>query len=239
MNRSLKCVVIDDEPLARELIRSYVERTPNLELAGSFESASEAVKTVMTGDIDLIFLDIKMPLLNGVEFAAMIPRSIRVIYVTAYDSYALDAFRTNALDYLLKPVSYAEFMKAVGKAIEWFMMKDTYEASMGPALSGDTITVKADNRLIQMKTDTIKYVEVRKDHLLFFRTTGETVSSVMSMRDIEEVLPPSRFMRVHRSFIVNLSNVEVVERNRIVFGKTYIPISESKRDEFLKRMGAS
>ncbi|MDE6237128.1 MAG: LytTR family DNA-binding domain-containing protein [Muribaculaceae bacterium] len=239
MNRSLKCVVIDDEPLARELIRSYVERTPNLELAGSFESASEAVKTVMTGDIDLIFLDIKMPLLNGVEFAAMIPRSIRVIYVTAYDSYALDAFRTNALDYLLKPVSYAEFMKAVGKAIEWFMMKDTYEASMGPALSGDTITVKADHRLIQMKTDTIKYVEVRKDHLLFFRTTGETVSSVMSMRDIEEVLPPSRFMRVHRSFIVNLSNVEVVERNRIVFGKTYIPISESKRDEFLKRMGAS
>lgn len=214
-----------------------MERTKGLQLDGCFESAAEAVRTVMSGSVDIVLLDIQMPLLNGIEFGKMIPRRTRIIYVTAYENYALDAIRVNALDYLLKPVSYGEFLKAIGKALEWFSMRRKYEESMKPASSGDTITVKADYRLVQMKTDSILYIEVIKDRLIFYRKEGENVSSVMSMRDIEELLPASKFMRVHRSFIVNLRNVEVVERNRIVFGKTYIPISESKRDEFLRRVG--
>ncbi|MDE6028617.1 MAG: LytTR family DNA-binding domain-containing protein [Muribaculaceae bacterium] len=236
MERILSCVVIDDEPLACELLKNYVERTSGLRLDGCYESAADAVKHVMAGDVDLVFLDINMPLLNGIEFGKMIPRSTRIIYVTAYDSYAIEGFRTNALDYLLKPVSYAEFLKAVGKALEWFSMRESYEREQA-ATSSDTITVKADYRLVQMKTDTILYIEVRKDRLIFFRTAGENISSVMSMRDIEELLPASKFMRVHRSFIVNLKNVEVVERNRIVFGNTYIPISDARREEFLRRVG--
>ncbi|MBD5189884.1 MAG: response regulator transcription factor [Bacteroidales bacterium] len=239
MERLLNCIVIDDEPLARELLKSYVERTAGLRLDGCFESAAEAVKPVMSGEVDLVFLDINMPLLNGIEFGKMIPRRTRIIYITAYDTYALEGFRTNALDYLLKPVSYGEFLKAIGKALEWFSMREVYEMSQEKVSAPHTLTVKADHRLVQMKTDSILYIEVRKDRLIFFRNEGEDVSAVMSMRDIEALLPSSNFMRVHRSFIVNLHNVEVVERNRIIFGKSYIPISDSRRDEFLRRVGVS
>lgn len=113
---NLSCIIIDDEPLARELLKSYVEKTPVLSLKGSFESAAEAVKTVIDGNIDIIFLDINMPMLNGIEFAGIIPKSTRIIFVTAYDQYALQGFKVNALDYLLKPVSYSDFMTSVGKA---------------------------------------------------------------------------------------------------------------------------
>lgn len=235
MSRNLRCIIIDDEPLARELIKCYVEKTPVLELQGCYESAADAVKTVLDGGIDLIFLDINMPMLNGIEFASIIPVHTRIIYITAYEQYALQGFKVNALDYLLKPVSYTEFMKAVGKAVEWQAMCDAYKGSTKQA-SG-MLTVKADYRLVQMKIDTIKYVEVQKDRVIFYRTEGDPVSSLMSMKEIEELLPGESFMRVHRSFIVNINMVEIVERSRIVFGKTYIPIADSKKDEFISRLG--
>ncbi len=188
----------------------------------------------MEDNLDIIFLDINMPMLNGIEFASLIPTHTRIIYVTAYEQYALDGFKVNALDYLLKPVSYADFMKSVGKAIEWQTMRDAM-ASQTKSVP-DMLTVKADYRLIQMRMDSIRYIEVQKDRVIFYRTDGEPVSSLMSMRELEETLPSDIFMRVHRSFIVNLRRIEIVERNRIVFGKTYIPISESKRDEFLDRL---
>ncbi len=231
--------MIDDEPLARDLLRSYCERTPGLCMDGEYESAADAMKKVMSETIDLVFLDINLPLLNGIEFAEIIPSRTRIIYVTAYSKYALDGFRVNALDYLLKPVSYTDFLNAVGKAVEWFSMKDFYQDRQNVPFENDTITVKSDYRLVQMKTDSILYIEVRKDRLIFVRTDGEDVNAVMSMRDIEEILPASKFMRVHRSFIVNFRNVEVVERSRIVFGNTYIPISDSKKEEFFRKIGVS
>lgn len=235
METTLRCIIIDDEPLARELIKSYVDKTPVLELEGAFESAADAMKCVMGGHIDVIFLDINMPMLNGIEFASVIPPSARIIYVTAYEQYALQGFKVNALDYLLKPVSYPEFLKAVGKAVEWHTMRRaaTRENKTQPGM----ITVKADHRLVQMRTDSIRYIEVQKDRVIFYRTEGEPVSSLMSMKEIEEQLPDDVFMRIHRSFIVNLRNVEIVERGRVVFGKTYIPISDSRREEFLARLG--
>ncbi|MBD5245121.1 MAG: response regulator transcription factor [Barnesiella sp.] len=235
MSQNLKCIIIDDEPLARELIKSYIDKTPALTLAGSFESAAEAVKAVMEEDIQLVFLDINMPMLNGIDFAKVIPPKVRIIYITAYEQYAVDGYRVNALDYLLKPVNYAEFLQSVGKAIEWFTMVRAAERNTREDCG--FITVKADYRLIHLNLDNILYAEVRKDHIIFFRKDGDPVSSLMSMREVEEMLPPWRFMRVHRSFIVNLHNVEVVERGRIVFGKEYIPISESHREEFLARLG--
>ncbi len=235
MENTLNCIVIDDEPLARELIKSYVEKTPALKLCGCFESAADAVKSVVGGEIDLVFLDIDMPMLNGIDFARIIPERTRIIYITAYGQYALQGFKVNALDYLLKPVSYAEFMSAVGKAVKWCSMRDSYE-SQNRAVH-DTITVKSEYRLVQMKIDAITYIEVQKDRVIFNRTDGEPVSSLMSMRDLEEHLPSDRFMRVHRSFIVNMGNIEVVERGRIIFGKTYVPVADSRREEFLARLG--
>lgn len=241
MERILRCIVIDDEPLARELLKSYCERTPGLKMENCFESAAEAVKTVMSDSIDLVFLDINMPLLNGVEFARLIPPTTRIIFVTAYANYALEGFRLNALDYLLKPVSYQEFLQSVGKAMEWFAMRASVKDTRTEQETGntDTIIVKSDYKLLQLRMDSIQYIEVRKDRLIFVRNNGEDISVVMSMREVEKILPPATFMRVHRSFIVNLKNVEVIDRNRIVFGKTYIPVSDSHKEEFLRRVGAS
>lgn len=236
MDNSLSSIIIDDEPLARELLKSYVEKTPALKLCGSFESAADAVKTVIEGNTDIIFLDINMPMLNGIEFARIVPKHTRIIYVTAYEQYALQGFKVNALDYLLKPVSYAEFMRAVGKAIEWFTLCESGKNAATAKPHSGMLTVKADYRLVQMQTDTIKYIEVQKDRVIFYRSEGEPVSSLMSMRELEELLPEEIFMRVHRSFIVNLRKVEIVERGRIVFGKTYIPVSDSRREEFLSRL---
>lgn len=234
MEDKLRCVIVDDEPLARELIKSYIERTPDLSLVGSYESAAEAVKTVIDGDVDLVFLDINMPMLNGVEFAQLVPSRTRIIFITAYEQYALQGFKVNALDYLLKPVNYAEFMKAVSKAIEWKKMRTVLESSSYSRQ--DMITVKADYKLVQMKLGSIQYIEVQKDRVIFNRSDGDPVSSLMSMRELEEYLPEKDFMRIHRSYIVNLNQIEVVERGRVVFGKTYIPVSDAKKDEFMSRL---
>lgn len=235
MEQKIKCVIVDDEPLARELLKSYVEKTPSLELIGCYESAVEAVKTIVSGMADIVFLDINMPILNGIDFASVIPHRTRIIYVTAYEQYALQGFKVNALDYLLKPVNYTEFTKAVAKAMEWCAMRNSFDNA--PKSTSGRLAVKADYRLVQLNVDAIKYIEVQKDRVVFNRTNGEPVSSLMSLRDLEETLPSDKFMRVHRSFIVNLDHIEVVERGRIIFGKVYIPISDSKRDEFFARLG--
>jgi DNA-binding LytR/AlgR family response regulator len=233
----LKCAVIDDEPLARELMKSYVERTQGLQLVGVFETPTEAVKTVLSGELDIIFLDINMPCINGIDFGALVPQTTRIIYVTAYDKYAVEGYKVNALDYLLKPVAYPDFLKAVGKAVEWRNMRD----AMDRASTNDTeyIVVKSEYKTIQFPLDTIKYIEVQKDYLNFYLDKTDTpVTSLMNLKTLEMMLPSDKFMRIHRSYIVNLNKIEVIEKNRIVFGNTYLPISDSYRPmftEFLKR----
>ena len=230
MPLQLKCIIVDDEPLARELLKSYVEKTPTLILEEVCESATEAYKALSEKKIDIIFLDINMPMLNGIEFAGLIPKRTRIIYVTAYEQYAVQGFRVNALDYLLKPVSYQEFLSSIGKAVEWFSRQTP--AAVESVSESDTITVKSDYRLHRIRLQNIRYIEVQKDRLIFYRTYKDPLSSIMSMKEIEELLPEDSFMRVHRSFIVNMRHVEIMEKGRIVFDKTYIPISESKREEF-------
>ncbi|MDE7097495.1 MAG: LytTR family DNA-binding domain-containing protein, partial [Muribaculaceae bacterium] len=232
------CIVIDDEPLARGLLKAYVEKTPSLELLGCYESAADAVRIVMDGIADLIFLDINMPMLNGIDFATIVPTCTKIIFVTAYDSYAMQGFRVNALDYLLKPVSYSDFLKSVGRAIEWKSMKDAYTSSHNhDKTSPSMITIKVKNQLVQMRLDSIEYIEARNDRVILFRKGCDPLPSLMTLREIEEMLPSDTFMRVHRSFIVNIPLVEIVERNRIVFGKNYVPISDNRREEFLSRLG--
>ncbi len=236
MPLQLKCIIVDDEPLARELLKSYVEKTPTLILEEVCESATEAYKALSEKKIDIIFLDINMPMLNGIEFAGLIPKRTRIIYVTAYEQYAVQGFRVNALDYLLKPVSYQEFLSSIGKAVEWFSRQTP--AAVESVSESDTITVKSDYRLHRIRLQNIRYIDVQKDRFIFYRTDKDPLSSIMSMKEIEELLPEDSFMRVHRSFIVNMRHVEIMEKGRIVFDKTYIPISESKREEFLSRLNS-
>lgn len=228
----IRCCVIDDEPLALELIKSYVIQTPFLELVDTFSSASQAVKTVITDNIDVIFLDIQMSELNGIEFAKVVPHDCRIIYITAFEKYAVDGFRANALDYLVKPVSYTEFLAAANKALKWFELSRKVSSSSAET-ADDYIIVKSEYKMIQIAVKDILYIEGLKDYVkIYIENQQHPVLSLMSMKTLEARLPQPTFMRVHRSFVVNTNKITLIERNRIVFGKQYIPISDSYKAAF-------
>ena len=220
----LKCCVIDDEPLASQLIASYVEKTPFLKLVGVYSSAQEAVKVILENQVDVVFLDIEMPQLNGMEFAKIIPPTTRIIFTTAYDQYAIQGFKVNALDYLLKPINYDEFLNSVNKALQWF---DSQNNRVNQTTPNDYIIVKSEYRLVQIPTSEITFIEGLKDYVKIYTTDEQkSIMTLINMKTLEQSLPSS-FLRVHRSFIVNTSKIKIIERNRIVFGNKYIPISDS------------
>ncbi len=230
----IRCCVIDDEPLAAQLINSYIDRTPFLQNAGSFSSAQEAVKSVIGGEVDLVFLDINMPQLNGLEFAGIIPPTTRIVFTTAYDNYALESFKVNALDYLLKPISYEEFRRAAVRALQAGAGR-SQTAPQKPA--DDVIIVKSEYKLIQIRVDDILYVEGLKDYVKIC-TADSTIMTLMNVKALEHALPADRFMRVHRSYIVNKQRITVIERNRIVFGNVSIPVSDTYRQSFSEYVSA-
>lgn len=220
----LKCIIVDDEPLASELLKSYALQTPFLELGGVYNSAVEALSALEGGKVDIVYLDINMPNMNGLELSKMLSPSIKIIFTTAYDQYAIDGFKVNALDYLLKPISYSDFLQAANRALEWFKMINN--------ISPDSIFVKSSYRIEKLKFDEILYIENQKDYVKFFRENEqEPVSSLMNINQLSEKLPGHIFMRIHRSFIVNLNKIQTIERNCIVFGKVYIPVSDTYKEK--------
>lgn len=226
----LSCAIIDDEPLAVELMESYVRQTPFLELQGSFGSGVAAFGMLRDRPVDLLFCDIQMPGLNGVEFSRMLPADTRVIFTTAFSRYAVEGFRVNAVDYLLKPISYADFMAAAQKALEWFELKRRAGA---PADDLRSIFVKTEYRLRQIELERILYIEGLKDYVkIHVEDEPHPVLSLMSLKSLEEQLPADRFIRVHRSYIVQPAKIRTIERNSIVFGRERIPISENYRQAF-------
>lgn len=231
----LRCVVIDDEPLAVELLESYVRKTPFLELAGSYGSGTAACEALRDHPVDLVFCDIQMPGINGMEFSRMLPSETRIVFTTAFSQYAVEGFRVNAVDYLLKPISYADFLAAAEKALMWFELnaRAAAPAAETPAVAAKSLFVKTEYRLQQIEFDRILYVEGLKDYVKI-HVEGEPrpVLSLMSLKSLEEQLPSDRFIRVHRSYIVQPAKIRTIERNRIVFGKEYIPISENYRQAF-------
>lgn len=229
---TLRCAIIDDEPLALSLLESYVNKTSFLTLEGSYSSAIQAMKYLPENPVDLIFLDIQMPELNGLEFSHMIPSDTRIVFTTAFDQYALDGYRVNALDYLLKPISYTDFIQAVHKAIQWFELKQHNESIPFPQEDIDFIYVKSDYKLVQIELDKILYIEGLKDYIkIHIEGESRPLLSLISMRAIEAKLPSKRFIRVHRSFIVQKQKIKLIDKGRIVFGKNYIPISDSYKQE--------
>lgn len=223
----LKCIIVDDEPLAVALLKSYAEQTPFLELVATFNSAVSAINAIEDMDVDLIFLDINMPQMNGIELSKSLPPSIKIIFTTAYDQYAIEGFRLNALDYLLKPISYADFLNAAQRAQEWYNRVGSKRTS--------SLFVKSGYQTRKINFDSILYIENQKDYVDFFlEGIAEPVSSLMSMQSLEAKLPKDLFMRTHRSFIVNLTKIAVVERYCILFGKKYVPVSETYRKPFQK-----
>ena len=224
----MKCIVVDDEPLALDLLESYARKTPFLELAGKYSSAVQAMKELANQQVDLIFLDIQMPELNGLEFSRMLPPETCIIFTTAFDQYAIDGYKVNAIDYLLKPISYPDFLQAANKALHQHeLMHRTPQDEI------DSIFVKSEYKLVQIELRKILYVEGLKDYIKIYEEDNpKPVLSLMSMKAMEDLLPPSQFMRVHRSYIVRKDKIRVIDRGRIVFGKTYIPISDSYKQVF-------
>ena len=222
----LNCAIVDDEPLALDLLESYVHKTPFLSLIGKYSSAVHAMKEITGKNIDLLFLDIQMPELNGLEFSKMVDKHTRIIFTTAFDQYAIDSYRVNALDYLLKPISYIDFLQAANKALQWFELVQKPEEI-------ESIFVKSYYKLVQVELRKILYIEGLKDYIkIYTEDQPKPILSLMSMKSMEELLPPSRFMRVHRSFIVQKDKIRIIDRGRIVFEKTYIPISDSYKTSF-------
>ncbi len=223
----LKCAIVDDEPLALGLLRSYALKTPTLELVGEYSSAVQAMRELSDKHIDLIFLDIQMPELSGLEFSRMIDPKTRIVFTTAFQQYAIEGYKVNALDYLLKPISYADFVGAVNKAVQWFELLNQ------PREQVKSIFVKSEYKLIQIELKDILYIEGLKDYVkIHVEGASKPILSLMSMKGLEEMLPPSRFIRVHRSFIVQKDKIRVVDHSRIVFGKTYVPIGDSYKQQF-------
>lgn len=234
----LKTIVIDDEPLAAMLLEGYVAKTPFLEHTATFSTAVEAIDSEELATADLLLLDIQMPMLTGLEFSRMVDARTRIIFTTAFDSYALDGYRVNALDYLLKPISYADFLVAAQKAAEWFKLTSQAPAPIEAKESLNSIYVKSEYKLLRIELNKILYVEGLKDYVKFY-IEGEPkpILSLMNMKRTEELLPSDQFIRVHRSFIVRKEQIKIIERSRIVFGKEYIPIGESYKptlQEYLK-----
>jgi two-component system response regulator LytT len=229
----IKVVAIDDEPLALQLVKGYIEKTPFLELAGAFDNPVDAVVYIKSSDVDLVLLDIQMPDLTGTELAMVISGGPKVIFTTAYEKYALEGFRLDAVDYLLKPFSYAEFLKAVQKVQKLIEL----ETKLLPSLEvkNDFLFIKAEYKIRRINFSEIHYIEGLKDYVKIY-LTGEKkpVLSLSTLKALEARLPEDRFMRVHRSFIVNLDKVKVIERNRIVFGEVRIPITDQYKDKFQK-----
>lgn len=232
----LRCALVDDEPLALSLLESYVHKTDSLELCGSYSSAVEAMKHLPEQSVDLLFLDIQMPDLNGLEFSRMVPDNTRIIFTTAFNQYAIDGYRVNALDYLLKPISYSDFLEAVNKALQWFELRKKAESSNMESTSIPTdsthIYVKSDYKIIQIELDKILYIEGLKDYIkIYTEDNPRPILSLTSMKTMEEKLPSNRFIRVHRSYIVQKQKIKIIDKGRIVFGKEYIPVSDSYKQE--------
>ena len=226
---TLNCVIIDDEPLAADLLASYARKTPFLNLIGAYNNAVEAMKGIRENNVHLVFLDIQMPDLGGIELAKILPKDTKVVFTTAYSQYAIDSYKVNTLDYLLKPISYEEFVKAADKALEWFTKVNP---NMKLFNKDRFIYVKSDYKMVQIKYDDIIYIEGVKDYVKIFTDNGEKpVMSLMNMKKFEENLPQPEFLRTHRSYIVHMTKVKLIDKFHIAFGKELIPISDTYKED--------
>ncbi|SDJ84159.1 DNA-binding response regulator, LytR/AlgR family [Catalinimonas alkaloidigena] len=230
----IRCLIVDDEPLARDLLEGYVRKTPFLELVGKCRSAVEALHVMEEQAVDLLFLDIQMPELTGMEFSKTLGKQVRVIFTTAFDQYALEGFKVSALDYLLKPFSYGDFLRAAHKAKEWFELVQSPAAPNPPRTEDkERLLVRSEYKQIPVVLQDVLYFEGLKDYIKIFQE-GETkpILTLMTIKSLEEQLPPDRFMRVHRSYIINLKKIASVERSFVTIGHRAVPIADKYKDQF-------
>ncbi len=225
----MKCIVIDDEQLARNLVESYVLKVPFLELVGSYKSGTLALEVLKSEDIDLVITDIQMPDLLGTELVKLLSTKPLVVFTTAYQNYAIEGFELEAIDYLLKPFSFERFSKSMNKAKEIFDLRKQQESTF----KKDFLTVKADHKLYKINYADIKYIEGMREYVSFYFANGR-VTALLSLKSLEEKLPADQFIRCHKSFIVNKSKVMALDGGNLILGEKSIPIGQSYRDKVIE-----
>ena len=238
----IRCMVIDDEPLAVEMVKNFILRTPFLELMNSYTDAVEALTAVRSNAVDLLFLDINMPDLDGMSLAAMVPESTRIIFTTAFKEYAFDSYGVNALDFLLKPINYARFLKSAEKARQWFKMSSNRPVPEStPETKRNTLFLRIDGELKQININQILYISGLKNYVMFYMEDQQRpLVTHLTMKAVEDMLPANDFMRVHRSYIVALHKISSVDRNNTIhIGKEYIHVSDSYLEGFNKFVQAN
>ncbi|MEZ5106652.1 MAG: LytTR family DNA-binding domain-containing protein [Draconibacterium sp.] len=228
----IRTIAIDDEPLALQLVSGYISKTPFLEMLEVFDNPIDAMEFLNENPVDLIFLDIQMPDLTGIEFTRILENRPKIIFTTAYANYALEGFKLEAVDYLLKPFSYEEFLKAARKAERLIKLEQAEQKEIIEA-NNEFLFLKSEYKIRRINFNDIKYIEGLKDYVkVYLQNEVKPILSINSLKALEAKLPESKFMRVHRSYIVNLEKIDTIERSRIVFGKTYIPVSEQYKEKF-------
>ena len=232
---TIRCAIIDDEPLALGLLASYVKKTPSLELCGTYSSAIQAMEMLPNNPVDLLFLDIQMPELNGLEFSKMVPEKTRIVFTTAFEQYAVEGFKVDALDYLLKPISYPEFLRAAHKALRWKEMAEA-ASSLEVREIADALFVRSGNKFVKVQLSHILYIEGMQDYVkIYLDDNSQPVVTLNTMKDFEESLS-FPFLRIHRSYIINFDKVTMVERNRVFLGGTYVSVSDTYKEQFLEQI---
>lgn len=228
----ITCVAIDDEPLALDVLTEFAGKTPGLDLKGTFTDAFMALEYLKKEDVDVIFLDIQMPQITGIQLLKSLPNPPLVIFTTAYSKYAVEGFNLDAIDFLLKPFAYERFLKAVNKVSDYISHKD----KPAPADNTEFIFLKSDYQIVKISLSDILYIEGMDDYVKIF-TTEKMVLSNMTMKDMLKKLPASNFVRVHRSYIVPLKRIESVRNKRIKLGEKLIPVGDSYAEGFYKILG--
>lgn len=225
----MTCTIVDDEPLAVKLLESFVERTPALQLVGSYTDSVEAIAALRENPVDLVFLDIQMPDMDGMELAHMLPAQTKIIFTTAFKEYAFDSYEVSAIDFLLKPVRYNKFLAAVEKAQERIVPPPS-TLNLQPS----TIFLRVDGELRQLQLDDVLYVAGMKDYVMFYvQSQPRPLITHLTMKAVEDMLPADRFLRVHRSYIVALDKIRSIDRNDCIYiGNEIIHVTEAFRPAF-------
>ncbi len=240
----MKCIIIDDEPLALGIINSYCEEIGGIQVVGLFTNPLEAFDFMRREKIDLVFLDIEMPQINGIDFIKTLDTKPYFIFTTAYAEYAIEGFELNASDYLVKPIPFMRFVKSVNRVKEMHELRNRTKDHSNLIPAGSTmevdpkfVFVKSEYDNVKIKLDEIKYIQGLKDYLKIHLIVGKPILTLMNFKSIEEKLTGNNFVRVHRSFLININSIRAVQRSKIIIDDTRIPIGESYKDEFMRRIG--
>lgn len=237
--KHIKCLVVDDEALARKLLSEYLNKIPNMKVVATCDTALAAHKVLNEQEIDLLFLDIQMPDLTGIEWLKMLPQKPITILTTAYEQYAIDGYDLDIADYLLKPIGFQRFYKSVSRAVKRIHPNitsnpvQTIETLNPPGK--DHFFVKADYKLINIHFDDVLYVEGMREYIRI-HTKNQRITTLLSMSKLMKILPLSQFARIHRSYIVNLKNIKEVAKNSVVIGEQRLPISQGQKEQFMERI---